>query len=79
VHEYQNALAESPLGQAFSTSGTTANASIGPSQMNTNELAFGAAVFVGGNGTAGDGFTQQLELSGNITEDKLIATPVRSP
>ena len=74
-----NALAESPLGQAFSTSGTTANASIGPSQMHTNELAFGAAVFVGGNGTAGDGFTQQLELSGNITEDKLIATPVRSP
>jgi hypothetical protein len=43
--------------------------------MNTNELAFGAAVFVGGNGTAGDGFAQQLELSGNITEDKLIVTP----
>ena len=43
--------------------------------MNTNELAFGAAVFVGGNGTAGGGFAQQLELSGNITEDKLIVSP----
>ncbi len=75
VHEYQNVVAESPLGQAFLTSGTTANASVGPNPVNANELVFGAAVFVGGNGNAGDGFTQQLELSGNLTEDKLLAAP----
>ena len=72
VHEYQNVIAESPVGQAFLTSGMTANASVGPNPVNTGELVFGAAVFVGGAGTAGDGFAQQLELSGNITEDKLL-------
>jgi len=72
VHEYQNVLADSPVGQAFLTSGITANASVGPNPVNTGELVFGAAVFVGGAGTAGDGFAQQLELSGNISEDKLL-------
>jgi hypothetical protein len=78
IHEYANVDPVQPVDSYVTNTGDAIGSDAITAAVTTtvpNELVFAYAVSTAGQATAGTGFTARSTISGDVTEDEIVATP----